>query len=320
MLSPIVRRAVSVVSPLRYPGGKKRLSGYIAETLRLNGIVPKLFVEPFAGSASVSIQLLCDGAVEKIALGERDPLVASFWKVVFSSDLEWLIERVKTISVTVKKWEEFRANFGSTNRERALACLFLNRTSFSGILDETAGPIGGREQRSEYKIDCRFPRETLARRLREIGAMKSKVLFVNAGDWLETVSKVEALGLGQNEVCYYLDPPFYNKADRLYRFFFNADDHQALHDRLVRLKQPWILSYDPAEQIRSLYAHNGNGPKCINSLYSANMNSGLQKVEEFVITTLPVLPTETRLWRTQKEWKVPGARPARIAAMAGAAG
>lgn len=57
---PINRRQASIISPLRYPGAKRRLSGYIAETLKLNSLRPKLLVEPFAGGLSVALQLLND--------------------------------------------------------------------------------------------------------------------------------------------------------------------------------------------------------------------------------------------------------------------
>ena len=78
MREALDRREVSILSPLRYPGAKRRLSGYIAEAFRLNGARPALFVEPFAGGASVALQLLEDDLVDEIALGDRDPLVASF--------------------------------------------------------------------------------------------------------------------------------------------------------------------------------------------------------------------------------------------------
>ena len=51
----LARAEASILSPLRYPGSKRRLAVYIAETLRLNGLQPKLFVEPFAGGASVAL-------------------------------------------------------------------------------------------------------------------------------------------------------------------------------------------------------------------------------------------------------------------------
>ncbi len=150
---PLIRETASILSPLRYPGAKRRLAGYLAQVLRLNKLRPKLFVEPFAGGASVALALLNDGLVEKIALGERDPLVAAFWKTVFR-DPEWLVQEIQRIPVTIQKWRYFRTGKFRTDRDRALACLFLNRTSFSGILSDTAGPIGGYKQQSPYRIDC----------------------------------------------------------------------------------------------------------------------------------------------------------------------
>lgn len=46
-------RRAQILSPLRYPGGKRRLAGYIAEALALNGLRPKVFVEPFGGITRV---------------------------------------------------------------------------------------------------------------------------------------------------------------------------------------------------------------------------------------------------------------------------
>src|ERR1700730_5477532 len=52
-----------VLSPLRYPGGKRRLVPYVASAIRANGLEPDVFVEPFAGGASVSLGLAFFGGV-----------------------------------------------------------------------------------------------------------------------------------------------------------------------------------------------------------------------------------------------------------------
>lgn len=64
-----VRR--TVLSPLRYPGGKRRLVPYIAAALVANDLRPDLFVEPYAGGASVALELARTGFVDKIVLAER---------------------------------------------------------------------------------------------------------------------------------------------------------------------------------------------------------------------------------------------------------
>ncbi len=59
------RTEATILSPMRYPGSKRRLANYIAHTLELSDIEPRLFVEPFAGGASVALQLLNDRAARE---------------------------------------------------------------------------------------------------------------------------------------------------------------------------------------------------------------------------------------------------------------
>ena len=300
---PFRRRQASILSPLRYPGAKRRLSSYIAETLRLNSLRPKLLVEPFAGGLSVALQLLNDNMVDMIAIGEKDPLVASFWKVVFKES-EWLIDELSKVPVTVEQWDYFKKTPFRTDRQRALACIFLNRTSFSGIIAPGAGPIGGRSQTSDYKIDCRFNVETLAKRIRQAAALSKNVLFVDQADWQETILKVKALEYKRNEVFFYLDPPFFNKAEDLYTHYFDNMSHRALHNALMKLKHPWLLSYDKADSIIEMYSHNGDGPKHIDTLYSVGSSGSRPKTQqEVIITNVSILPKETRIWRSDEEWK-----------------
>lgn len=281
-------REKHIISPLRYPGAKRRLAAYIKEAIILNSLHPKLFVEPFAGGASVSLQLLNEDVVDAIALGESDPLVSSFWKVVFG-DPKWLIEQIENISVTVDNWRYFKENQFRTIRERALACIFLNRTSFSGILAPSAGPIGGHLQKSKYKIDCRFYAETIANRIRQISKLRHRVLFVDNADWQTTIRKVDSFGFCEREVVFYIDPPFYNKSDRLYRHCFNDEAHVLLHDVVTKLCQPWLLSYDPAKPIISIYSQNGKRPKHVDFLYSISAGRNIYS-KELIITNLQKLP------------------------------
>lgn len=297
----LTRKEVSILSPLRYPGAKRRLAGYIAEVLHLNALRPRLFVEPFAGGASVSLQLLNDDLVETVALGEKDPMIIGFWKTVFF-DSEWLIDQIESIDVTVEKYRYFREHQFRSNRDLALSCIFLNRTSFSGILANSSGPIGGYSQNSQYKIDCRFNIATLVKRIRQASRLKDRIVFVDRADWTRTMAKVGRMGYASKEVFFYLDPPFFNKARRLYRFFFDSADHKALHASIINVEQPWLLSYDPAKQILDLYSHNGCGPKHVDLLYSASANSNRGESQELVITNLPRLPKETKLWRSSYEW------------------
>jgi DNA adenine methylase len=301
------------VSPLRYPGAKRRLAGYIAALLELNDLKPKLFVEPFAGGASAALELLAGGHVERVALGERDSWVASFWKVLFF-DTDWLIDRVEQMAVSLRQWRHFKRGGFRSDRDRALACLFLNRTSFSGILSPTAGPIGGHTQNSDYKIDCRFTRATLVRRIERVAELRDQVEFVHAGDWSATIERAQATKYDDADVFYYFDPPFYHKAEKLYRFAFDTDDHTALRDQMVTLNSPWLVSYDPAVEIIKLYSQRSVAGRQIGHLdllYSAAASVFPNPVREVVITSVTKLPVETRLWRSAREWRPRAGRVAK---------
>ncbi len=297
---PCARRDASIVSPLRYPGGKRRLVTYIIEALRLNNLRPKLYVEPFAGGASVALQLLNDGWVEQIGLTERDPLVASFWQVVFF-DHKWLVEQIQDIRPSLEVWQRFRRSRPRSARGRALKCLFLNRTSFSGILNKSAGPIGGTLQQSAYSIDCRFPKPTLIRRIEQIARLRDRVAFIEQGDWRVTMQRLAHNQMSKDELFFYLDPPFYEKADRLYRFFFRDKDHRLLRDTLTELDVNYILSYDPADSIINLYRERAMDLAHVDLLYSAAQNPKLVKARELIVSNLEWLPSANRLWRTARE-------------------
>jgi DNA adenine methylase len=295
----LARAGAALVSPLRYPGGKRRFVGYVAEALRLNGLRPLQYVEPFAGGASVALHLLGIGQVERVVLGERDPLVAAFWRVVFG-DPEWLCERIEGCVPTVEEWNSLRACLPRADREKAWACLFLNRTSFSGILSRTAGPIGGRAQGSAYGIGCRFPAATLVRRVRAAARHADRVTVVE-GDYRDALTVAGASGVHPAEWFVYLDPPFYRKAERLYRHYFREADHLALREVVLGLGSPYLLSYDAAPEVRALYA--GANTHGVELLYSATKRGDLVRADEIVVTNLERLPASTRLWRTAAEWR-----------------
>lgn len=301
--APLVRPTVQIVSPLRYPGSKRRLVGYLARALELSRFPPDLLVEPFAGGASVALQLLASGAVERAALGEKDPLVADFWRTVFAES-EWLCREVRRWTPSVAEWERLRALTPRTARTRARKCLFLNRTSFSGVLAETAGPIGGKAQASAYDIGCRFPKDRLQRRIRQAAALAPRVPLVHGGDWAETVEAALALTRPE-EAFVYLDPPFYHKADRLYRHHFDDAEHERLADGVAALAGrgvPFVLSYDAADEVAALYEARGLAPARVELVYSATGRGGPSRAAELIVSNLPVLPEATRVWRTQAEW------------------
>jgi DNA adenine methylase len=283
------------ISPLRYPGSKRRLSGYIEGIIRTNHLQPELFVEPFAGGASVALQLLKRRVVNKIGLIEKDPLVASFWKVVFF-DTTWLIKQIQEIDVTIERWHDFKAKESKlqTDRERALACLFLNRTNFSGFMARNVGPLGGRKQASKYKIDCRFSRDTVIKRIEQLSAFENNVSFVWNSCWSEGLNRIreqqQQNQLPHENILFYFDPPFFEQAKQLYAFYFNETDHQLLRDAILTLQEPWILSYDSVEKVKELYRSANSNSVHIEVLYNGSALKGGKITKEVILSNLSNLP------------------------------
>jgi DNA adenine methylase len=244
------------ISPLRYPGGKRKLALLVAYTFATAERPVRLLVEPFAGGAAVSIALLEAGFVGAIVLADRDDLVASFWRIVFSPRAEQLARMVERAEVSVERRDEIVASKPRSDLGRAFKCIYLNRTTFSGILNSRGGPLGGRDQSGENTIGCRFNQPRLAARIRELSDLRNRVWLVACQSYEKTVADVRGLinlGLPEDGVFWYFDPPFFEKADRLYRHTFFHADHQAFREALVEVPGSYVLSYDDVPAAEAMY-------------------------------------------------------------------
>lgn len=285
------------LSPLRYPGAKRWMAAYIAKAISYNRLSIDLFVEPFAGGASVSIALLSRNLVKSIGINERDPLLASFWYTVFF-DTDWLLDSIQKVEVNLNQWEKYKNSHSLSIRQKAFKCLYLNRTSFSGILKNNAGPIGGKSQSSKYKINCRFNKETLIKRIIAISAFRDKVAFVWNFDWemaVKATISLQELAPQPLSTLFYFDPPFYNRGATLYRYYFDEDDHLNLRVYLNKLKQPWILSYDMCPEIMSLYKNSRFSASGVNLIYTTRNFGKRQLGKEVIFSNLPIMVSELQL-------------------------
>ncbi|WFN87050.1 DNA adenine methylase [Agrobacterium pusense] len=240
-------------SPLRYPGGKGKLAGYVASVLSLNDLEGGHYAEPFAGGAAVALELLMTERVKHIHINDIDWCVYSFWKsaVHHTDDLIALIE---STPVTMESWMMAREvkRRGATDNIVAsgFSTFFLNRTNRSGILN--GGVIGGLEQAGEWKIGCRYNKDDLINKIRRIGMYRSRI----------SVTQLDAshfLGKHMEDVdakcLIYIDPPYYVKGASLYQNHFVHKDHVALAEIVGRIKKhSWFVSYDNVAQIRLIYS------------------------------------------------------------------
>jgi DNA adenine methylase len=284
-------------SPLRFPGSKQRIAPYLESILSYNSITPDVIIEPFVGGGSVFLYFILLGIAKKAIISDKDKLISSFWKTVFG-DQESLIDFVSNTPIDLKTYYHFKAvaenHYKHTSAELANACLFLNRTSFSGIISSSAGPIGGKAQKSDYSIDCRFNRQLLKDKISLLSSYSSSVTVLEH-DWKSTINYSLRLLKSKKKSLvpfYYLDPPFYFKADSLYRCYFDHSDHLSLNKLLLSFDKPWILSYDNTEQIRQLYTIKSLKPIHVELPYSIN-HKAKRIVKELIITRLNIPETKS---------------------------
>jgi len=244
--------SIRYYSPLRYPGGKGKISGYIKLLLEQNLLLDGDYFEPYAGGASVAIDLLLNEFVSNVHINDIDYSIYSFWfsvlnytdkfcDKIYHADLsinEW--RKQKEIQLNKNKYSVFDVGFST---------FFLNRTNRSGIL--TAGVIGGINQSGRWKIDARFSRESLIKRIYKISDFKDRIYLYNE----DAVTLIKRLNLQLSKRSFfYLDPPYYNKGKELYTNYYEHNDHEEIACTVNDLTDRfWLISYDNVSPIRKLY-------------------------------------------------------------------
>lgn len=196
---------VTYPSPLRYPGGKKKLTGFIKDVIECNDLLGGTYIEPFAGGASVALSLLFTEYVNNIVINDIDRSIYAFWHSVINSTEE-LCRLIRNTTVSVEEWDRQRAvqeHKGDCDvLELGFSTFFLNRTNRSGIVK--GGIIGGREQTGKWKIDCRYNRADLIKRIEKVALYANRIELHNQ-DAIDFINAIRPV-LGAN-VLIYFDPP-----------------------------------------------------------------------------------------------------------------
>lgn len=275
------------LSPLRYPGGKSKLAPFVRSIIRENRIHDGCYIEPYAGGASVALDLLFTGDVRSVVINDLDPNIYAFWRsAVFRSDE--LITAVNDCALTIPEWRRQREILRSDTKDelsRGFATLFLNRTNRSGILK--GGVIGGLDQTGVWKLDARFNRQGLSDRIRKIGGLRDHVDIRNE----DAAVLVADSDIATTDSFVYLDPPYYDQGSKLYLSYNNDEDHKRIHASLESTPHTnWIVSYDNREFINQLYGTYRHFS--YNLHYSANSSRTGREVMFFSDTLdIPALNT-----------------------------
>lgn len=252
------------VSPLRYPGGKGRLTRFLGDMVATADVCSmmdvEIWVEPFAGGAGVACSLLAADLVGEVWLTEQNPALAAFWATV-ASDGTALADRVANTTPTVELWDQAQrvlADAGpdmpDDHQERfelGWAAFLVNRCSHSGIVHPSNGVLGGRTQRGPVTVRSRFHADELAGRISDIAARGN--LRVDHGDGIERITELDGSVGIEDEMVLFADPPYLDAGPRLYANAFAWAEHLRLSAALAQCAAPWVCTYDAHPSVFDLF-------------------------------------------------------------------
>ncbi len=240
-------------SPLRYPGGKGKVAEYFKQIFKDNHLYDGVYVEPYAGGASVALSLLYNEYASRIIINDIDRSIYSFWHSVLNETDDFCRQIIDT-DVTVDTWQ--RQKEVQKNKEEysllevGFSTFFLNRTNRSGILK--AGVIGGKNQDGNWKIDARYNKIELIKRVERVAMYSDKIELHNSDATKLIRSLRKKLPV---KTLIYFDPPYYVKGKDLYLNFYNFSDHKEIATEINKIdKQKWIVTYDCVQPIKDLYS------------------------------------------------------------------
>lgn len=239
-------------TPLRYPGGKQRLSPFVCEVLGANDLLGGEYAEPYAGGGGVGIELLLTDKISHFHLNDSCVAIYSFWRSILN-DTDNFCRRIMETPLTVEEWLRQKEIVSRPDEfdqlDVGFGTFYLNRCNRSGII-AGGGLIGGLHQSGEWRMDVRFPHARLVDRIKAIASKKAAITVtsLDAEDFI-----TELIPILPERLLVYFDPPYYEKAERLYFNHYAPRDHRRIARAIQKLNCNWMVSYDNVAPIRNLY-------------------------------------------------------------------
>ena len=273
--NPNYKRGIEYVqSPFRYPGGKYYALKYIVPFL--SAYPHDEYREPFVGGGSV---FFGKPLADINWINDLETLMVETYKAIQSpTRVQKLMERVRTEVANRERHSEIKEMLAKTKDDIAFKTYYLNRTSYSGIINK---PAWG------YEIGFSSPPANWPNFLINAHKKLKNVEITNI-DFSEVLS---APLIGKSTIAY-LDPPYF-LADqkRAYTKPFTLEDHLRLENQARGLDYAFVLSYDDCEEIRDLYSWANVYPRTW--FHNTANSSGPRKVgKELLITNFKISAQE----------------------------
>lgn len=222
-------------SPFRYAGGK-----FYARKLIIEHIPDhSYYIEPFAGGASI---FFAKKKVEKNWLNDIDEELINCLIIIRDYPKE-LINRLKNEKATKERHNYYKNIFKPENKfDRAVRWFYLNRTSYSGIMNIQNCYWGYGDKYSMRPEN--WPRNIIRTSAKLQGVKLTSFDFEKVIDGAE------------DEAFLFIDPPYFNAdQDKFYTHSFIEDDHYRLCNTLKRNSNrlKFLLTYDNSRAIWDIY-------------------------------------------------------------------
>lgn len=222
-------------SPLRYAGGK-----FYARKLIIK-LIPQHsnYIEPLAGGASL---FFAKDKVQKNWLNDIDSELMNCLMMIRDYPKE-LINKLKGEKATKERHSYYKNVFKPTNDlEKAVRWFYLNRTSYSGIMNMQNCFWGYGDKYSMRPENWPLNIRRTSKKLQ--------------GVKLTTLDFKPVIQDAEDGSFLFIDPPYFNAdQNKLYTYSFTKEDHFRLCDLLKKHSSriKFLLTYDDSTEIRSLY-------------------------------------------------------------------
>jgi len=219
---------------LRTPGGKfygfKKLKKYF-------DINFDEYREPFLGGGNVYLSLEKNTKINWVNDIDKD--LVNFYKVISNkTQKEKLYKYLEKEIVNKVRYKKILDIIPKDDVEKAYQYFYLNRTSFSGIMNK---PRWG------YKLGSSVTPEKWIGRIEPVSE-KIKKAKLTSLDFVKVINKKS-----KNNVLIYCDPPYYKVSKGIYKNEFNQKNHEDLCNVLNNTKFKFILSYNYHEELLKMY-------------------------------------------------------------------
>jgi len=221
---------------LRYPGGKFYGAKLI---LPFTKKVHSNYIEVFVGGASIFLAKQKAKGINWI--NDIDRELINFYKIIQDKNTRIkFYNLLKNEVANPQRHKEVLNMKPKDSIERAFKYFYLNRTSFSGIMNK---PRWG------YAVGSSITPDRWINLIEPV-AEKLQGIKITDLDFRELLK--ETIDNPDNMI--YADPPYYKASKAIYNNEFILQDHIDLMNILKKAKAKFILSYENSPEIKEMYS------------------------------------------------------------------